>query len=138
MKYLIDTDIASYYLRGKYDLNKIFEEKQITLSTLSIITVAELEVLAHKNPHSKINLSTISHLAHLLGILNLDQDTWHIFSATKAKTLSIGKPKGDFDLLQASIAKQNNLILVTHNLEHYKDIIDCEDWTTGYSALGQS
>ncbi len=131
MKYLIDTDIASYYLRGKYDLDKILEAKQIGSSTLSIITVAELEVLAHKNPQSKINLLTITQLADLLGILSLDHETWHIFSATKAKTLSIGKPKGDFDLLQASIAKQNNLILVTHNLDHYKDIIDCEDWTTG-------
>jgi len=137
MKYLIDTDIASYYLRGKYNLNKVFEEKLIVNLTLSIITVAELEVLAHKNPQSKINLLTITQLADLLGIINLNHETWQIFSATKAKTLSIGKPKGDFDLLQASIAKQNNLILVTHNLDHYKDIIDCEDWTTTYSALGQ-
>ena len=133
MKYLIDTDIASYYLRGKYNLDKILELKQIGSSTLSIVTVAELEVLAHKNPHSKINLSTIALLANLLGIISLDYETRHIFSATKAKTLSTGKPKGDFDLLQASIAKQNNLILVTHNLDHYKDIIDCEDWTTGKS-----
>src|SRR3989339_823835 len=101
MKYLIDTDIASYYLRGKYDLDKIFEEKQTVFSTLSIITVAELEVLAHKNPQSKINLLTINQLADLLGIISLDHETWHIFSATKAKALSIGKPKGDFDFLQA-------------------------------------
>jgi len=25
MKYLLDTDISSYYLRGKYNLHRIFE-----------------------------------------------------------------------------------------------------------------
>ncbi|MBU1209018.1 MAG: hypothetical protein KKH04_19195 [Proteobacteria bacterium] len=55
MKYLIDTDIASYYLRGKHNLVEIFKNKGPSDLRLSIITVAQMQVLAYKNPHSKIN-----------------------------------------------------------------------------------
>jgi len=128
MKYLIDTDIASYYLRGKYSLDIIFERKQPSSLRLSIITVAEMEVLAYKNPHSKINCSTISNFAKWIGVLGLDQDTWQIFSLTKAETQKMGNSRGDFDLLQASIAKQYQMVLVTHNIGHYEGLVDLEDW----------
>lgn len=129
MKYLIDTDIASYYLRGKYNLVEVFKNKGPLNLRLSIITVAQMKVLAYKNPHSKINLSSIGNLARLLGVLDIDRRIWEIFSVTKAEAEKIGKPKGDFDILQSSIAKQHGLIVVTHNTGHYEGIIQCEDWT---------
>ena len=129
MKYLIDTDIASYFLRCKHNLVEAFEKKGPSIIRLSIVTVAQMEVLAHKNPHSKINLSNIRSLAQAMGILDVDRETWRIFSVTKAEAERIGKPKGDLDILQASLAKQHGLIVVTHNTEHYQGIVACEDWT---------
>jgi predicted nucleic acid-binding protein len=129
MKYLIDTDIASYYLRGKHNLVEAFEKKGPSSVRLSIVTVAQMEVLAHKNPYSKVNLSNIWSLAQVVGILGVDRQTWRIFSVTKAETEKAGMPKGDLDILQASIAKQHGLIVVSHNTEHYKGIVACEDWT---------
>lgn len=129
MKYLIDTDIASYYLRGKYNLVEVFKNKSPLNLRLSVITVAQMQVLAYKNPHSKINLSSIGNLARLLGVLDINRRTWEIFSVTKAGAEKIGKPKGDFDILQSLIAKQHGLIVVTHNTGHYEGIIQCEDWT---------
>ena len=130
MKYLIDTDIASYYLRGKHNLVEIFKNKGPSDLRLSMITVAQMQVLAYKNPHSKINLSSINNLARWLGVLDIDGNTWQIFSKTKADTDKRGKPKGDLDILQASVAKQYGLIVVTHNREHYEGIVECEDWTS--------
>jgi len=129
MKYLIDTDVASYYLRGKFNLVSTFKNKGPSNIRLSVITVAQMEVLAYKNPHSKVNLSSIGNLARLLGVLDIDRRTWEIFSLTKAEVEKIGKPKGDFDILQSSVAKQHGLIVVSHNIEHYEGIIQCEDWT---------
>ena len=129
MKYLIDTDIASYYLRGKYNLDKIFKRKGLTDLKLSVITVAQMEVLAHKNPQSKINLTTINSLANWLGVLDLDRNTWGIFAKTTAEVEKSGRPKGDLDILQAAIAKQHGLIVITHNTEHYEDVVEFEDWT---------
>jgi tRNA(fMet)-specific endonuclease VapC len=130
MKYLIDTDIASYYLRGKHNLVEIFKNKGPSDLRLSIITVAQMQVLAYKNPHSKINLLSISNLARWLGVLDIDRGTWQIFSKTKADADKRGRPRGDLDILQSSVAKQCGLLVVTHNTEHYKGIVECEDWTS--------
>jgi tRNA(fMet)-specific endonuclease VapC len=127
MKYLQDTDIASYYLRGKYNLINVFN-RELKNIKVSIITVSELKVLAFKNPKSNINLVNIQNLEKKLGILNLNQETWDIFAKTKAQLLKNGKPKGDFDILQASIAKQNELVLVTNNISHYIDLVEIENW----------
>ncbi len=128
MKYLIDTDISSYFMRGKYNLINIFIQKGIPDIWISAVSVAELEVLAYKNPASKINFSSIAVLSQKLGILNVDNKTWKIFSKLKADTLKAGTQRGDFDLLIASVALQHSLILVTNNVSHYKDLVAVENW----------
>jgi tRNA(fMet)-specific endonuclease VapC len=128
MKYLIDTDIASYYLRGRYNLFDIFEEKGIQNIKLSRITVAELEVLAHRSLQSKINFSAIHSFSQKLGVLEVGKETWQIFSMMKAETLNRGRKKGDLDILIASIAKQYEMILITNNTSHYEDLIKVENW----------
>ncbi len=128
MKYLIDTDIASYYLRGKYNLSDIFGRKCFQNIRLSRITVAELEVLAYRNPQSKINLSSVQSFSQNLGILEVDKETWRIFSMTKAETLNRGMKKGDFDILIASIANQYKMILVTNNIPHFNGLSKVENW----------
>jgi tRNA(fMet)-specific endonuclease VapC len=129
MKYLLDTDVASYYLRGKYDLVTIFEKKGIHNIRISRVTVAELEVLAHRNPQSKINLLTVYTLSESLGILEVDKETWNIFAKVKADTLNRGKPKGDLDILIASMSLQYQMMIVTNNVSHYEDIAKVENWT---------
>jgi predicted nucleic acid-binding protein len=128
MKYLIDADIASYYLRGKYDLLNIFGTKGFKNIRISITTVAELEVLEYKNPNSKINRSAVYSLSKQLGIIDIDRKTWTLFSQMKATTLSTGKPRGDFDILLASIAIQNNMVVVSNNIAHYDDLVQAENW----------
>ena len=128
MKYLVDTDIASYFLRGKYNLLNIFIQKGISDIRISVVSVAELEVLAHKNPSSQINFSSITSLSQKLGILGIDNKTWKLFSKLKADTLKSGTKRGDFDLLIASIALQHSLILITNNVVHYKDLVSVENW----------
>lgn len=128
MKYLIDTDIASYYLRGRYNLLDIFERKGIQNIRLSRITVAELEVLAYKNPQAKINLSSIQSFSQNLGILEVDKETWRIYSKMKADYEKRGEPKGDMDFLIASVAKQHNMIVVTRNTSHFEGLVKVENW----------
>jgi tRNA(fMet)-specific endonuclease VapC len=128
MIYLLDTDISSYYLRGRYNLNVIFEQKGVDNLRLSIVTVAEMKVLAHKNPQSAINIHSINTFSQSLGILHVDQNTWEIYSMMKAEIQRRGRIRGDLDILNASIAKQHNLIMVTNNVSHYQDVIQVENW----------
>lgn len=128
MKYLIDTDILSYYLRGKYNLLGVFANKGFQNIRTSRVTIAELEVLAYKNPESKVNLSSIQLLSKAIGILEVDQSTWRIFSITKAEISKRGITRGDMDILIASTAKQYEIILVTNNISHYNDLVAVENW----------
>lgn len=133
MKYLLDTDIASHYLRGKHNLRDIFQSKGPENIRLSRITIAEMEVLAYKSSHSKINFATIRELARWMGVIEVEHETWQIFSQTKAELLSQGKPKGDLDILQAAVAKQHGLMVITHNAGHFQDLVEFEDWITSRS-----
>lgn len=129
MKYLIDTDISSYFLRGNNNLLDVFEEKGFQNISLSRISVAELEVLAHKNPLSTINLSTIDALSESLGVIEVDRKTWRLFSSIKARLIKSGLARGDFDILNASIAMQHDMVIVTNNIKHYEDLVTVENWT---------
>jgi len=128
MKYLVDTDIASYYLRGLHSLDRVFREKGHHNLTLSIVTVAQMRVLAHRNPLSKVNLTSVNDLVRRFGVLEINQETWETFSKIKAETMQRGETRGDLDILQASIAKRHNLIVVTHNVRHFEGIAVWEDW----------
>jgi tRNA(fMet)-specific endonuclease VapC len=130
MKYLIDTDISSYFLRGKFNLFEIFEEKGLDNINLSRVSIAELKVVAHKNPESKINLSKIVAFSETLGVMEVDIETWELFSILKADLLKEGNKRGDFDILVASIAKQHNMVVVTNNVSHYEDLVPVENWIT--------
>ncbi len=85
--------------------------------------------MAHRSIYSEINFSTINTFAQKVEILNINQDTWKLFSETKAKGMKKGKPIGDLDFLQASLAKQHNLIVVTNNTKHFTGIIEIENWS---------
>lgn len=128
MKYLLDTDICSYYLRGKYNLEKVFKRKGFQNLRLSVVTQAELKVLAYRNPNSTINLSRISSLSQSLGLLDIDQGTWEIYSKMKADTQTHGRIRGDLDILNASLAKEYSLIVITNNTSHYEDLVQLENW----------
>ena|SRR3989337_3280835 len=128
MRYLIDTDITSYYLRGRYDLLSIFEQKGLQNIRMSRVTVAELEVVGHKNPSSKLNMSSVSLLAQKLGILEVDVEAWRVYSLLKSETLIAGKPRGDIDILQAATAKRYGLIMITNNISHFQGLIATENW----------
>jgi tRNA(fMet)-specific endonuclease VapC len=130
--YLLDTDICSYFLRGRYGLNTKFEAVGPTALHVSRITIAELLVLAHRNPGSRINQERIEELARALVFVDLDEPAWATFSVTKARLLRAGRPTGDFDILQASIAMVHHLTLVTNNEDHYRAMgVPLENWVTG-------
>ncbi len=127
--YLLDTDICSYFLRGRYGLDAKFAEIGPAALHVSRVTVAELLVLAHKNPASRINQESVEELARALVFLELDEPAWAMFSMAKARLQRAGRPSGDFDILLASIAMTRNLTIVTNNEAHYRDTgVRLENW----------
>jgi tRNA(fMet)-specific endonuclease VapC len=130
MKYLLDTNICIYIIKNKFSsiISKIdgIGFDQIAISS---ITIAELEYGVANS--SQIEKSKEALLQFLLPFEILD------FTAESA--MYYGKIRkelkknliGTMDMLIASIALSNNLIVVTNNEKEFNRISDLkiENWT---------
>ncbi|MFK0733338.1 MAG: PIN domain-containing protein [Gloeotrichia echinulata HAB0833] len=131
-KSLIDTDILSEIRRGK---NPKINAKAITYRaiweqyTISVITITEtIRGWRKLNRDDRIQefLAELSQLE----VLHLDQSCAEISGLIQADLEKTGKPIGLADVLIASIAIENNLVLVTGNTKHYQNI-----QTVGYPLI---
>lgn len=130
VKYLLDTDICIYWLKGRKEVGEKFlarENKEISISS---ITVAELYFGAYNSSKITENLITAERFIQSITVLPLTNNSLRKFAELKAKLRQIGKPIADFDLLIASVALSENLILVTNNTKHYARIpeLKLENW----------
>ncbi len=130
MDYLLDTDTCIYWLNGREVVrNKILS---IGLNNVSIcsISVAELYYGAYNSSRVEGNLTHAERFIQNITVIPLDNDSLKIFGELKAKLRKLGQPVADFDLLIASVALAENLVLVTNNTRHYERItgIKLENW----------
>jgi tRNA(fMet)-specific endonuclease VapC len=130
MQYLIDTDICIYWLRGKTSVRDRLLEIGWAEVAICVITVSELYFGAYNSTKVEQNLATADNFIRNISVLFLDQSLKK-FGEIKAKLRKAGTPVADFDLLIASVAIRENLILVTNNIRHYQRIpnIQLENWS---------
>ena len=127
--YLLDTNICVFYIRGKYALNKKLEIAGFDNCYISEITLAELKYGAECSNKVPENRALINEFATEINVLPAF-DCFDIYAKEKARLKKIGSLVDDFDLLIASTAIFNNLILVTDNVRHFDRIehITMENW----------
>lgn len=77
------------------------------------------------------NLARAEFFIQHLPVLSLSNNALRRFGQLKAELRRIGQPVAEFDLLIASVALSENLILVTNNTRHYERIVglQLENWT---------
>jgi len=122
MKYLIDTDWAVNWLRGKDQVVKKLSHLQTEGLGLSVISLAELYAGIYR---SKNYLATKQGLDDFLGIATIcyiNEDVCQIFGKENAILRGEGKIIEDFDLLIASTCLYYDLTLLTNNVKHYSRI----------------
>jgi tRNA(fMet)-specific endonuclease VapC len=131
-KYLLDSNICIFFLKGRFDIEKKIEEAGEMNCFISEITVAELKYgiensVDHKREENRRVIDAFIQKFSILPIYNcLDS-----YAAEKARLKRLGTPIDDFDLLIGSTALVNDLVMVTNNLAHFDRIsgITLEDWT---------
>lgn len=118
MSYLADTDVIIDHLRGKQRLDKTKVLKGVAIS---IITLGELLYGAYKSVNKEKTLKTIFGFIESLSIkiINLDEKSIDQYAQYKAQLEETGNRLDDFDLLIASTAKINELVLLTRNIKHF-------------------
>lgn len=120
MKYLLDTDVLINHLRGR----EILDTELLVDGVMSIISLSELFYGVYKSSDLEIALIKLQQDLELLNLYvqNLTEDVASKFGQIKADLEVKGRKLDDFDLLIATVAIVNDLILVTRNLRHFERI----------------
>lgn len=130
-KYLLDTNICIYFIKGQYDLHHKIKAIGPENCLLSEITVAELKYGIENSVHKEKNRKNTEAFIAKFDILPIFP-TLDTYAIEKARLKIKGRILDDFDLLIGATAIFNNLTLVTKNTSDFDrlDGITIEDWTT--------
>lgn len=131
--FLFDTDTLSNILKkepSKYLLTKlktIPKDLQFTTS----INISEIYYGAYRSEYKdKILKAYEEKVFPNINILPFDTESCKIYGELRAKLEKRGISKSEPDLRIASVAIQHNLMLITGNLIHFKNIprLKVENW----------
>ena len=123
MKYLLDTNICIYLIKNQYPevLSKLLRVgfDKIVIST---ITLAELEYgVANSNRTFEVQTALLEFILPF-EILDFNYSAASFYGKIRKELKDKGQPISDMDMLIASIAMANELIMVTNNEKEFKRI----------------
>ena len=131
-KYLLDTNICIFLLRGKYNVDKKMDEVGLENCYISEITVAELKYGAELGNRQGLvrRMQSFDEFIASVRVLPISE-TLDLFAKEKARLRLAGTPADDnFDLLIGCTAIEYDLVMVTENLQDFKNFsgIRLENW----------
>ncbi|MEO8852508.1 MAG: type II toxin-antitoxin system VapC family toxin [Ginsengibacter sp.] len=129
-KYLIDTNIAIFYMKGKFDLESKFDEVNAEDRYISEMSLAELKFGVEKSEKPEKNKKALDNFLTGVQILPIFHSL-DLYAKEKTRLQRAGTSIDDFDLLIGVTSVTHKLIMVTNNTNHFKRIsgIKLEDWT---------
>lgn len=130
MNYLIDTNIIIYSLKNDTQVNNNFQKNRNIPKLISVITYGELIYGARKSQFPERNMAVVKRIAEIFPIVSITPSIMDTFGEIKAYLEHKGKTIDDMDLLIASTAIAHNMILITNNEKHFKNIrsLQIENW----------
>jgi len=129
-KYLLDTNICIYFLKGQFDIHRKLEKIGVENCFISEITVAELKYGVEKSSQKESNGRALASFLAKFTILPVFTAI-DIYAKEKARLVTKGKTLDDFDLLIGATAVANNLTLATRNVSDFERLhgLEISDWT---------
>lgn len=129
-KYLLDTNICIFFLKGKFNLAKKIQKVGIENCYLSEITVAELLFgIANSETPDKLRDIFTPFIAQLEIVPIFT--SLELYAQEKVRLRKKGMIIDDFDLLIGVSSITNQMTMVSNNIAHFERIadIELEDWT---------
>lgn len=129
---LIDTDILSYFFSERPLVVANVDKYTDVFDKINFSILTYYEILSGlKHRDSRRRLSPFQKFVQENNIIPLTSQTIIIAAEIYANTRRSGTPVDDIDILIASTAIENDLILVTHNIKHFEKIerLGIEDWS---------
>lgn len=130
MKYLLDTNICIYLMKGDKDVSESIDKVERNLVFISFITLSELYYGAYKSVRQQENLNAVALLASNIQVIESNTEIAEVFGKIKAGLIKRGRIIDDADIFIAAAAMTNELSLVTNNIKHFENIpgIRLENW----------
>lgn len=129
-RFLLDTNICVFFLRGKLNLDEIIREKGRENCYISEITVVELRYGAENSDDPAKAHKSVDIFINGLSIIPIFGCIKR-YAKEKVRLRKIGKPMHDeFDLLIGVTAIENKLTLITDNTKDFArlDDIEMDNW----------
>ena len=129
-KYLLDTNICIFYIKGQYELDKKIIEVGEQNCFISEMTVAELKYGIENSKTIEAMRIIVEAFIPKFAVIPI-YNSLDIYAKEKAKLRKQGLLIDDFDILIGSTSVANSLTMVTNNVVHLSrlDNITIEDWT---------
>jgi len=125
-KYLIDSDILIYFLKGKQEVVQRLSQIPINALYISRINYTELIYGAYNSTKIDQNLKVIEPFLESFEVLEFTKTSSLIFAKEKARLKKSGNIIADMDLMIASIAIENNCTLISNNIKHFNRVQNLE------------
>jgi tRNA(fMet)-specific endonuclease VapC len=130
MKYLLDTNVCVRFLAGRSE--NIKAQLRLEKGNYCLCAPVKTELLAgaHKSARVEENLRAFHIFFNGMPSLPFDDAAADHYGEIHAALQRVGTPIGPIDLLIASIARANSLVLVTHNTREFGRVADLNlaDW----------
>jgi len=128
-RYLLDTNICIYYIKGQFNLKEKFEQVDPENCYVSEITLAELMYGVECSDKKDKNQKALDDFLTGVKVIPIFH-TLDFYAKEKARLKKSGKILDDFDLLIGAAAVTQGMILVTNNTDHFKRLtgIQLENW----------
>ena len=117
-KYLLDTNICIYFIKGQYELNKKILEVGEQNCFISEITVAELKYGIENSRTVETLRKIVESFIPKFPVIPI-YSCLDIYAKEKAKLRKQGLLIDDFDILIGSSAVANAMVMVTNNVDHF-------------------
>jgi tRNA(fMet)-specific endonuclease VapC len=118
---MLDTDMSSYIIRNRpAALAEKFAEHADSLC-VSVITAAELRFGAEKAGRPAL-VELVESFLERLAILDWTERVCMHYAKLRCALERAGKPIGNMDLLIASHAIAERMVVVTHNVRHFSQV----------------
>ena len=129
MRHMIDTDIASYLIRGDHPKVTAKFSRAYESCVMSSITAAELRYGAKKR-NSRVLTQKVQALCDLVPIVPWDDRAAAAYAKLRVELETAGTPIGNMDMLIAAAALAEEAVLVTNNAGHFSKIksLKIVDW----------
>ena len=120
--YLVETDWAVHWLRGREEILDKLSELQAYGIGLSAISLAELYTGIYYSVDPDKARIGLDDFLSFVTVLGVNREICQIFGKENARLRKDGRMIGDFDLLIAATCLHHGLKLLTNNRRHFERI----------------